>query len=105
MRAAPRALSFYQPSREQWRQVWVGSNGTMFDLTGGWEDGRMRMEGTIEYAHEDRVVALRGTWSVADDGRVRQRMEEFDLGSQGWRVWFDGIYHPVETGSEPRDAP
>lgn len=93
------SLSFYLPSREQWRQVWVGSNGTTFDITGGWQDGQMRMEGTIEYVHQDRVVAFRGTWRTADDGRVRQRMEQFDLASQGWGVWFDGIYHPVGKGS------
>ncbi len=99
------SLSFYLPSREQWRQVWVGSNGTTFDITGGWRDGRMRMEGTIEYVHQDRVVAFRGTWSVADDGRVRQRMEEFDLASQGWRLWFDGIYHAADGSAGAGGAP
>lgn len=99
------SLSFYLPSREQWRQVWVGSNGTTFDITGGWQDGQMRMEGTIEYVHLDRVVAFRGTWTVAEDGRVRQRLEEFDLGSRGWRVWFDGIYHPLDTSAGAANDP
>ncbi len=99
------SLSFYLPSRDQWRQVWVGSNGTMFDITGNWQNGEMQMEGTIEYAHLDRVVAFRGAWSVAEDGRVRQRMEEFNLANQGWRLWFDGIYHPVEAGTVSREAP
>lgn len=89
------SVSFYIPSRDQWRQVWVGSGATLIDMTGGLVDGEMRMEGTIEYANLDRVVAFRATWTHAPDGRVRQRMEEFDLATSGWKLWFDGIYRPI----------
>ena len=89
------SLSFYLPSREQWRQVWVGANGTMFDVTGGLEDGEMKLEGTIEYTRQENVLAFRGTWSQGPDGRVRQRMEQFDLVSQGWDLWFDGFYRRI----------
>lgn len=99
------SLSFYEPSREQWRQIWVGSNGTRFDISGGWQDGAMRMEGTIEYLAAERVVAFRGTWSEAEDGRVRQRLEEFDVGSGIWRVWFDGVYRPAASDQGGRGAP
>jgi hypothetical protein len=90
------SLLFYVPSREQWRQVWVGSGATLIDMSGGTIDGEMRMEGTVEYSDQDRVVAFRGTWTVAADGRVRQRMEEFDLASQSWRLWFDGFFRRLE---------
>jgi hypothetical protein len=91
------SLLFYVPSREQWRQVWVGSGATLIDITGGSTDeGQMHLEGTVEYAAEDRVVAFRGTWTVAPDGRVRQRMEEFDLLGQNWALWFDGFFRRVE---------
>jgi hypothetical protein len=90
-------LLFYVPSREQWRQVWVGSGATLVDITGGLTDeGQMHLEGTVEYASEDRVIAFRGTWTVASDGRVRQRMEEFDLLAQSWGLWFDGFFRRVE---------
>lgn len=92
------STNFYIPSRDQWRQVWVGSNGTLIDMTGGLIEGEMRMEGTIEYAHQDRVVAFRATWSQNADGSiVRQRMEEFDIGTSSWRPWFDGLYRRVAT--------
>jgi len=91
--AAGTSTNFYLPSRDQWRQVWVGSNATLIDMTGSLNDGEMHMEGTIEYAHQDRVVAFRATWSTNEDGSVvRQRMEEFDLGSSSWKLWFDGFY-------------
>ncbi len=90
------SVSFYLPSRKEWRQVWTGSSGTMFDMTGKAGNGKMQMEGTIEYVEPNRVVAFRGTWTEGPDGRVRQRLEEFDLVAQTWVVWFDGFYRRVE---------
>jgi hypothetical protein len=91
------STNFYLPSRGQWRQVWVGSSGTIIDVTGGIIDGEMRMEGTIEYVRQERVVAFRATWSQNADGSiVRQRMEEFDIGTSSWRPWFDGLYRRSE---------
>jgi tetratricopeptide (TPR) repeat protein len=94
------SVSFFVPSRDEWRQVWTGSSGTLIDITGGLNGaGAMHMEGTIEYVYPERVVAFRGTWTVADDGRVRQRMEEFDLAAQTWVLWFDGIYRRLDPAS------
>lgn len=94
--AAGTSMSFYLPSRGEWRQVWTGSSGTLFDITGRLRDGVMRMEGTIEYAGQDKVVAFRGTWTQSAGGRVRQRMEEFDLAAATWVVWFDGFYSRLD---------
>jgi len=90
------SISFYLPSRKEWRQVWTGSSGTMFDITGEAGNGTMHLEGSIEYAEPNRVVAFRGTWTEGPDGRVRQRLEEFDLIAQTWVVWFDGFYRRLE---------
>jgi hypothetical protein len=90
------SVSFFLPSRGEWRQVWTGSSGTLFDITGTLVDGSMRMEGQIEYVETDRVVAFRGTWTQSADGRVRQRLEEFDLAAQTWIVWFDGFYRRID---------
>ena len=90
------SLSFYLPSRKEWRQIWTGSSGTMFDITGEAGNGTMHLEGTIEYVEPNHVVAFRGTWTEGADGRVRQRLEEFDLIAQAWVVWFDGFYRRVE---------
>jgi hypothetical protein len=90
------SVSFYLPSRDEWRQVWTGSGGTLFDITGKAGNGTMHMEGTIEYVETDRVVAFRGTWTEGADGRVRQRLEEFDLAAQTWVLWFDGFYRRLD---------
>ncbi len=86
------SISYYQPSRDQWRQLWTGSNGTLIDIAGGASDGGMRLEGTIEYVAENRIEAFRGTWTQLEDGRVRQHLEEFNLVAQAWQTWFDGYY-------------
>lgn len=91
------SLSFFVPSRGQWRHVWTGSGGTVVELAGGLtEAGEMRMEGTLEYVEPEQVVAFRATWTPLADGRVRQRMEQFDLVAQGWVVWFDGVFRPLD---------
>ena len=76
--------------------MWTGSGGTLFDITGKAENGSMHLEGTIEYVETNRVVAFRGTWTEGADGRVRQRLEEFDLAAQTWIVWFDGFYRRLD---------
>ncbi len=86
------SINYYIPSRDQWRQIWVGSSGTLIDMIGSRVEDGMRLEGTIEYVGQDRVLAFRGTWTVLADGRVRQYLEEFNLVAQGWVTWFDGIY-------------
>ena len=89
-------MTFYLPSRGQWRHVWIGSGGTHIDMTGGPIDGSMQLEGTIEYLDRDQVIAFRTTWSPAADGGVHQLMEQFSLVSQTWRVWYDGYYRRLD---------
>ncbi len=95
------SVSFYVPSKGQWREIWTGSTGTLADISGGLnQKGQMHMEGTVEYVNPPNVVAFRGTWTQTDDGRVRQKMEEFDLGAQAWTLWFDGIFTRMD-GKQP----
>ena len=65
-------------------------------MAGNLVDGEMKMEGTIEYAEHGRVVAFRGTWSTSPDGRVRQRLEEFNVANDSWAVWFDGFFRRID---------
>lgn len=97
--SAGTSVSFFVPSKGQWRQIWTGSTGTLADISGGlMENGQMHMEGTVEYVDPSNVVAFRGTWTQTADGRVRQKMEEFDLGAQAWVLWFDGIFTRMDGG-------
>ena len=90
--SAGTSVNYFIPSLGQWRQVWVGSGGTLVDMLGGSIDGGMRMEGTIEYVVSKQVLAFRGSWTENPDGVVRQLLEQFDVNSGGWQTWFDGYY-------------
>jgi tetratricopeptide (TPR) repeat protein len=89
------SINFYQPSRDQWRQIWIGSGGTMIDMAGAPDESGMQLEGTIEYTALDQVLAFRGTWERLPDGRIRQHLEEFNLAAQGWTTWFEGYYRLI----------
>jgi len=98
------SLSFFVPSRGQWRHIWTGSGGSVVEMTGELRDtGEMHMEGTLEYVEPEQVIAFRATWTPLADGRVRQRMEQFDVVAQGWTVWFDGVFRPIGD-QEPSGA-
>ena len=86
------SINYFIPSLGQWRQVWVGSNGTLIDMIGGSTEHEVRMEGTIEYVFPEQVLAFRSNWTKYPDGVVRQLLEEFDVASGGWQIWFDGYY-------------
>jgi hypothetical protein len=43
------SVSFFVPSKGQWRQIWNGSSGNLADLSGGLMDnGQMHQEGRVE---------------------------------------------------------
>lgn len=91
------SLSFFEPERQQWRQVWV-SPQTQIDIAGALQDAAMVLEGDITYLKDGRTLPFRGTWTPLDNGEVRQHFEE-RRPEQGWVTWFDGRYAPLEPSA------
>ncbi|MGE0625341.1 MAG: hypothetical protein AB7I04_07510 [Pseudomonadales bacterium] len=88
------SMSFYDPTADRWRQVWV-SAASLIEIAGGpVEDGSMVLSGEITYRQTGDVRPFRGRWTPMPDGRVRQFFEELD-DEEGWQSWFDGIYTKV----------
>lgn len=85
------SYNFYDTGLEKWRQVWVSVHGTI-DYSGGLNgDGAMVLEG--ETAYRTGVVApFRGTWTLQEDGSVRQHFEQYDAEKEEWIDAFIGIY-------------
>ena len=86
------SLNYYNRTTGQWRQVWVGAGGSLIDIAGGWEDGAMRLLGTIWYVQSGNSSPFRGTWTPLDEGRVRQFFETADADGETWQTWFEGFY-------------
>lgn len=86
------SVNYYNPVREQWRQVWV-SNGYSIDYTGGLNDkGQMVLEGEIDNYQPDSSTGFRGVWTPQENGDVIQRFEAYDAESDTWKLWFEGRY-------------
>lgn len=86
------SVNFYNPVRDQWRQVWV-SNGYSIDYTGGLNDeGQMVLEGEIDTYQSGTSAKFRGIWTPQENGNVIQRFEAYDAEKDSWTLWFEGRY-------------
>jgi hypothetical protein len=93
------SLNFFDPTTSSWRQVWVGSGGSLIDIVGGLEEEDMVLEGTITYAASQITARFRGRWSPLADGRVRQYFEQFNTQADAWQPWFEGFYRRTTSDS------
>ena len=86
------SINYYNPVRDQWRQVWV-SNGYSIDYRGGLNDeGQMVLEGELDNYRRNSSAPFRGTWTPQGNGNVIQRFEIYDPEKDEWSVWFQGVY-------------
>ena len=85
------SLNYYSPETGQWRQLWVDAGASIIDISGGMVDGSMVLEGSIYYLTANSKRPFRGTWTLLEDGRVRQFFQEEDAEGQ-WQTWFEGFY-------------
>lgn len=85
------SMNYYEPVSRVWKQVWIDSQGVL-ETSGTWQDGAMRFRGERKLRN-GQTRQHRMTFTPADDGRVRQFIEESDDG-EAWTVYFDGIYVP-----------
>lgn len=79
------SVNFYDAGRDQWHQTWVDNQGNPLHLDGGMKDGSMVLsDGTNEI-----------TWTLLDDGRVRQHWRNLKAEDESKRTVFDGYYERV----------
>jgi hypothetical protein len=90
------SVNFYDPLTATWTQQWIGL-GLLLRMTGALREGRMVLEGPLQYVRTGKVTRLRGTWSRLPDGGVRQHFEESEDGGRTWQEWFDGYYRRAAT--------
>lgn len=91
-----RSLTWRDPVSGTWRQVWV-SAGVTIDIAGGLNaDGAMTFTGTSAYRDGGPPRTIRGVWTPAPDGSVRQVFHERDPDTGDWAVWFDGLYTRID---------
>ena len=80
------SFNLYDAAGKRWHQTWVDSSGSLLELDGGLQDGRMVLVGAPGEAGN------RITWTPLPDGRVRQLWESSADGGKTWKTTFDGYY-------------
>ncbi len=85
------SYNFIDLATGKWRQIWV-SAGSVIDYSGELNnDGAMVLEGEIANRNGTKAP-FRGTWTLQEDGSVRQHFQQYDPENDVWSDWFVGIY-------------
>ena len=87
------SYNIYFAPEKRWHQTWVDSQGSLLELNGRFEDGKMVLSGEGPAATGGRTKH-RITWSKLEGGRVRQLWESSGDAGATWTVAFDGTYVP-----------
>lgn len=86
------SMNYWDPADKIWKQVWVSSNGSVGHFIGNLSsDNVMVLEGDM-LAANGTALLLKGTWTLLEDGRVRQHFEQSTDDGASWSTWFDGYY-------------
>ena len=90
-----KSLFYYEPTRRQWKQVWVDPGGVKEKhLVATFEGGGVRFQGEL-IRGAGRIILDRTTLSPLPDGRVRQHIEQSEDGGTTWQSRFDAVYVPA----------
>ena len=87
------STNYFDPQKKLWVQNWIDANGSVIQLEGKFSAGSMKLSGRYIQADGTRSK-MRGTWTLLDDGRVRQCFETSPKGKK-WTPWFEGLYSRV----------
>lgn len=97
------SLNYYNPVSKLWSQKWV-SAGSVIEYSGALtEPNKLVLEGYLFNQIQKTKSAFKGTWSLLDDGRVRQLFEIYNDEKKNWNVWFDGYYTKQPSSSKNKD--
>ena len=86
-----KSFTFFDAARGVWHQTWIDQQGQPLYIEGGWRNGAMVLEGDSYSANGKPEGRNRISWTVAEDGSVRQ-LWQHRKGDGEWRTLFDGRY-------------
>ncbi len=88
------SLNYLNTTTGQWEQLWVDRSGNILKLKGNREGDQMILTSDPFKGPEGSERTNRITWTLREDGTVRQLWEVLEKGS-AVQVLFDGYYHPL----------
>jgi hypothetical protein len=94
------SLSTYDPATGTWHQLWVGPTPGRVFFEGGIVDGAMVLTGYWGSDPAGDKLLIRMTYTLADDGSVRQYGQQSADHGRSWSDSFDLTYRPRTEGAE-----
>ena len=91
-----KSLTAFDPETGRWHQLWIGGQPGRVFFDGGPVDGAMVLTGYWGKDREGTPQLVRMTYSVQEDGSVRQYGQASADHGQTWRDSFDLIYRRKE---------
>lgn len=89
---AGQSINYYDPIDKKWHQHWVGSGGDVYNyLETARKDGMLQFESKFMNA-KGQISLSRLTFTLNEDGTVRQLFESSTDNGQSWTSAFDGLY-------------
>lgn len=88
------SITSLDPQAGTWRQVWVGAQPGQIEFEGGPVDGDMVLTGYWGRTPEGEPNLVRMTYSLGDDGSVRQYGQASTDHGRTWSDSFDLTYRP-----------
>ena len=94
---AGQSINFYSPTDKKWYQHWVGSSGHVYNYV-----ETKREEGLLQFESDyltskGNIVISRLTFTLNDDGTIRQLFESSSDDGETWTPAFDGLYKRKKT--------
>lgn len=87
------SLNYYDAADKKWHQDWVGGDGTILHLRGGWKDGAMVLVGeSAGSAGKKGTIINRITWTPQPDEKVKQEWSTSTNSGAKWQTAFVGLY-------------
>lgn len=88
------SFTAYSPNDRKWHQMYVGSGGYIFVMSGTFDGDKLVLFTAPRPAMRDPklTVVERWTWTPLDASHVRQRAEMTTDGGATWTTQFNGIY-------------
>lgn len=83
--------NFYNIQTKQWEQIWIDNQGGILHLKGNRKENQMILQSDAQNNSNGEPFYNRITWTINDDGTVRQYWEIITNGSNVTEA-FDGLY-------------
>ncbi len=89
------SFTIYDNSRNVWHQTWVTTQGTLLEIEGKAENGRIVLSG-----RNQKGELVRGTWEAVN-GEVHEVAVKSSDGGNTWQPWFDIMFQSHRATDTP----